>query len=65
MSGGRHLIVRCDPKHLPRLRAEVLDGRLVQVGKVVDVFGNVTAPYATVLCHRGRDVIPGEELFMR
>lgn len=63
MSAGRHLIVRCDPSHLPRLPDT---GWKVDAGrKVVDVFGNVTAPYATVLCHRGRDVIPGEEFFMR
>ncbi len=59
------VIVQCDPAHLPRLYSDVVDRRLRPVGKVMDVFGNVQAPYALVLCPDQCMVVAGEKLFAK
>jgi rRNA processing protein Gar1 len=43
---------------------EVVDRRMNSVGKVVDVFGNVAAPYAVVLCRAECRLAAGEKLFI-
>ena len=63
--GNRLLVLRCDPAQLPRMYTEIVDRRLKPVGRVVDVFGNVAAPYATVVCQADCRVAPGEKLFIR
>lgn len=63
--GTRLLIVRCHPAHLPRLYSEVIDQKLNSVGKIVDVFGNIESPYATVVCNSDCKIRVGETLFMR
>jgi RNA-binding protein len=45
--------------------AEVVDRRIKTVGRVVDVFGNVAAPYAAVVCRTDCRMAPGEKLFIR
>ncbi|NYT20258.1 MAG: RNA-binding protein [Methanomicrobiales archaeon] len=62
--GKRLLVLRCDPAQLPRMYSEVVDRRMKPVGKVVDVFGNVAAPYAAVLCRAECRVAAGEKLFI-
>lgn len=62
--GKRLLVLRCDPAQLPRMYTEVVDRRMKPVGKVVDVFGNVAAPYAAVLCKAECRVAAGEKLFI-
>ena len=62
--GTRILIMRCDPAQLPRLYADVLNKRLKPVGKVVEVFGSVAAPYAAVHCSVDCRVAEGEKLFI-
>lgn len=62
--GKRLLILRCDPAQLPKMYTEVVDRRMNSVGKVVDVFGNVAAPYAAVLCRAECRLAAGEKLFI-
>lgn len=62
--GTRLLVIRCDPAQLPRMYSEIVDRRMKAVGKVVDVFGNVAAPYAAVLCKAECRVAAGERLFV-
>ncbi|MDN7012130.1 RNA-binding protein [Methanoculleus sp. FWC-SCC3] len=63
--GNRLLILRCDAAQLPRLYSEAVDRRLKPVGKVVDIFGNISSPYAVVLCYNGCSVQVGEKIFAR
>lgn len=62
--GKRILVLRCNPAQLPRMYSGVVDRRMKPVGKVVDVFGNVAAPYAAVLCKAECRVAAGEKLFI-
>lgn len=63
--GARILVVQCDAAQLPKLYSEVVDRRLKPVGRVVDIFGNVSRPMAAVLCKGPCAVPPGERLFIR
>jgi RNA-binding protein len=63
--GKRLLILRCDAAQLPRLQTEVTDRRLKPIGKLVDLFGNIAAPYATVLCYTDCDRVAGEKLYAK
>ena len=63
--GKRMLIIRCDAAQLPPLYSEVTDRRMRPVGKILDLFGNVKAPYAAVLCRQKCSVLPGEKLFAK
>lgn len=64
-SGRRMLIVQCDAAQLPRLYSEVVDRRMKTVGKIMDVFGKVSSPYAVVLCRSQCETVVGEKLFTR
>jgi RNA-binding protein len=46
------------------LYADVLNKRLKPVGKVVEVFGSVAAPYAAVHCSGDCRIAEGEKLFI-
>ena len=63
--GSRMLIIQCDAAQLPALYSEVSDKRLKPVGKILDLFGNVKAPYAAVLCRDKCGVQPNEKLFTK
>ena len=63
--GNRMLIIQCDAAQLPALYSEVSDRRMKPVGKILDLFGNVKAPYAAVLCKGKCTVQPNEKLFTR
>jgi RNA-binding protein len=63
--GNRMLIIQCDAAQLPALYSEVSDRRMKPVGKILDLFGNVKAPYAAVLCRDKCAVLPNEKLFMK
>jgi len=65
ISGTRTLIIECDPGQLPPLHATVTDRRLKPVGKLVEVFGNIRAPYGLVICKGTCTTIPGEKLFTK
>ncbi|HXW99486.1 MAG TPA: hypothetical protein VEI51_07190 [Methanomicrobiales archaeon] len=43
--------------------SDVVDRRLRAVGKVVDIFGNIEKPYATVLCYGRCGLEIGEKVF--
>lgn len=60
------LIVECDAAKLPRLYSMVLDKRWKPVGKLVEIFGNITSPYAAVLCNmQDRERLIGEKVFIK
>jgi RNA-binding protein len=59
------LIVQCDAAQLPRLYGEVIDRRMNPVGKIMDVFGTVSSPYAVVLCRNQCETVVGEKLFAK
>ena len=63
--GNRMLILQCDAAQLPPLYSEVIDRRMKPVGKILDLFGNVKAPYAAVLCKGVCTVQPDEKLFTK
>jgi RNA-binding protein len=63
--GDRMLIIQCDAAQLPALYSEVSDRRMKPVGKIQDLFGNVKAPYAAVLCREKCTVQPSEKLFTK
>jgi len=63
--GDRMLIIQCDAAQLPPLYSEVIDRRMKPVGKILDLFGNVKAPYAAVLCRDKCSIRPDEKLFAR
>jgi len=63
--GFRILVVQCDAAQLPKLYSEVVDRRMKPVGRVVDIFGNVSQPKAAVLCKGPCAVQAGEKLFIR
>jgi RNA-binding protein len=59
------LILRCDPAQLPRLYADAVDRKMRPVGRVMDIFGNIKAPYASILCRAPCDIQPGEKIFAK
>lgn len=64
--GDHILIVECDAAKLPRLYSKVLDKRWKPVGKLIDIFGNVTSPYAAVLTNiEEPSRLIGEKLFIK
>lgn len=63
--GRRLMIVRCDAAQLPKLYSVVVNQRMHPIGKIMDLFGNVSKPYATVLCQDQCTSQPGEKVFAR
>jgi len=63
--GNRLLILRCDAAQLPRLYGEVVDRRLKPLGEVVEIFGNISSPYAVVHCYNDVSVQAGEKIFAK
>lgn len=63
--GSRLLIVRCDAARLPRLHGDVFNRRLRPIGRVVDIFGNVSSPYAAVFCRGDHAPHTGEKLYTK
>ena len=63
--GNRMLIIQCDAAQLPPLYSEVTDRRMKPVGKILDLFGNIKAPYAAILCQKKCTVQPNEKVFAK
>ena len=63
--GDRMLIIQCDAAQLPPLYSEITDRKMQSVGKILDLFGIVIAPYASVLCKGKCTVQPNEKLFTK
>ena len=61
--GERMLIIPYDAAQLPQLYSEVTDRKIKPVGKILDLFGNVKALYAAVLCRGKCTAQPTEKLF--
>jgi RNA-binding protein len=47
------------------MHTDVIDKRMKPVGRVVDVFGNVSAPCAAILCRAEARADAGEMLFIK
>lgn len=60
-------VVRCEADDPPDIGTAVVDESLSRVGRVVDVFGPVDAPYAAVSPDDRIDLVDlvGEKLYMR
>jgi len=65
VSGRRLLVAGCDAGQLPPLFCDVVDSRMKPVGRIVDLFGNIAAPYATIICRNDCRVLEGEKLYMK
>jgi RNA-binding protein len=63
--GSRMLIIQCEAAQLPGLYSEVIDRKMQPVGKIVDIFGNIKKPYATVICRGRSDIRPDEKVFSK
>ena len=63
--GSRILIIQCEAAQLPGLYSEVIDRKMQPVGKIVDIFGNIKKPYATVICRGRCDIRPDEKVFLK
>ena len=63
--GKKILVIRCDAAQIPGLYTEVVDRKMEPVGKIVDLFGNVKAPYAAVVCQGPCSVQPDEKLYAK
>jgi len=63
--GSRMLIIRCDAARLPGLYSEVVDRKMMPVGKVVDIFGNAAAPFAAIVCKGRCTIQPQEKLYAK
>ena len=63
--GKKILVIRCDAAQIPGLYTEVVDRKMEPVGKIVDLFGNVKAPYAAVVCQGRCSVQPDEKLYAK
>jgi len=63
--GSRMLVIQCEAAQLPGLYSEVVDRKMQPVGKIVDIFGNIKKPYATVICRGRCDIKPDEKLFQK
>jgi len=50
---------------LPHLYGEVVDRRLKPLGEVVEIFGNISSPYAVVHCYNDVSVQAGEKVFAK
>jgi RNA-binding protein len=64
---GKHfLVIYCDAAQLPQLYADVVDCHQKPVGKLVEVFGNIRKPCATVYCkNTTEDRLQGEKLYTK
>ncbi len=63
--GSRMLIIQCEAAQLPGLYSEVIDRKMQPVGKIVDIFGNIKKPYATVICRRRCNTKPDEKVYSK
>lgn len=63
--GKRLLVAGCDGGQLPPLFCDVVDSRMKPVGRIVDLFGNIASPYATIVCQNDCRVLEGEKLYVK
>ena len=63
--GSRMLILQCEASQLPGLYTDVTDRKMQPVGTIVDIFGNIKNPYATVICRGRCDIQPDDKLYAK
>jgi RNA-binding protein len=63
--GSRTLIIQCEAAQLPGLYTDVTDRKMQPVGRIVDIFGNIKKPYATVICRGRCDIRQDDRLYAR
>ncbi len=63
--GSRMLIIQCEASQLPGLYSDVTDRKMQTVGKIVDIFGSIKNPYATVICRGRCDIQPDDKLYAK
>jgi RNA-binding protein len=63
--GSKMLIIQCEAAQLPGLYSEVADRKMQAVGKIVDIFGSIKKPYATVICRGRCDIQPNDKLYAK
>ncbi|MBR1369474.1 RNA-binding protein [Methanocalculus chunghsingensis] len=63
--GRRLMVARCDAGQLPPLYCDLVDSRMKPVGQIVDLFGNIASPYATIVCKTDCRLQEGEKLYVR
>ena len=63
--GSRMLIIQCEASQLPGLYTDVTDRKMQPVGTIVDIFGNIKNPYATVICPGRCAVQPDDKLYAK
>lgn len=66
LRGKKMLIVRIDAAKLPKLYSTVIDRKWNPIGKLVEIFGNISTPYAVIIC-TGSDctTLVGEKIFIK
>ena len=63
--GKRLLVAQCDAGQLPPLYTSVCDAENRMVGKIVDLYGSVSKPYATILCDgEASESLVNQDLFV-
>jgi RNA-binding protein len=63
--GSRMLIIQCEAAQLPGLYTEITDRNMQPVGTIVDIFGNIKKPYATVVCKERCAVRQNDKLYAK
>ncbi len=63
--GSRTLIIQCEAAQLPGLYTDVTDRKMQPVGRIVDIFGNIKKPYATVICPGRCDIRQNDRLYAK
>ncbi|RQD81141.1 MAG: RNA-binding protein [Methanocalculus sp. MSAO_Arc2] len=63
--GHRLLVAECDAGQLPPLFGDVVNSRMKPVGRIVDLYGNIASPYATIVCQNDCHVREGEKLYLK
>ena len=57
--------MQCEAAQLPGLYSDVTDRKMQPVGTIVDIFGNIKKPYATVICRGQCDVRQNDRLYAK
>jgi RNA-binding protein len=63
--GSRTLIIQCEAAQLPGLYTDVTDRKIQPVGRIVDIFGNIKKPYATIICPGRCDIRQNDRLYAK
>ncbi|MBP5083178.1 MAG: RNA-binding protein [Methanomicrobium sp.] len=63
---GKHmLVISCDSAQLPPLYTDVFDADEKPVGRLVEIFGNISSPCASVYCSDTSGCVSGGMLYTK